>query len=65
MEGKFENQRIFFEISCRNLRIYLKDGSYQDIDPIADRLLVFQSRMLEHEVLPAHATRFAITMWFY
>jgi SM-20-related protein len=36
-----------------------------DIEPIADRILIFQSRTIEHEVLPSHAQRFSITTWFY
>jgi Rps23 Pro-64 3,4-dihydroxylase Tpa1-like proline 4-hydroxylase len=44
--------------------VYLEDG-HKDIEPLGDRLLIFQSRMLEHEVLPVHAKRYAVTMWFY
>jgi Rps23 Pro-64 3,4-dihydroxylase Tpa1-like proline 4-hydroxylase len=40
-------------------------GFVKDIDPIADRLLIFQSRLIEHEVLPTYHKRFAITTWFY
>jgi len=36
-----------------------------DVEPIGDRLLIFQSRLLEHEVLPTWATRYALTVWFY
>ena len=36
-----------------------------DIEPLADRLLVFQSRVVEHEVLPSHKIRFSVTMWLY
>lgn len=45
------------------LRLYLKDGQ-KDVAPVADRLLIFLSSWVEHEVLPAHAPRFAITSWF-
>lgn len=50
------------------LRIWGIDGksdNYKDIEPIADRLLIFQSRTIEHEVLPSQKKRFSITMWFY
>lgn len=46
------------------LRIFTKD-SHVDVEPLGDRLLVFQSRLLEHEVLPSNASRYAITMWLY
>jgi len=36
-----------------------------DIEPLMDRLILFSSAWLEHEVVPAHADRFAITSWFY
>lgn len=36
-----------------------------DVEPIGDRLLIFQSRLLEHEVLPTWASRYALTVWFY
>lgn len=39
--------------------------TFTDIDPIADRLVIFQSRMIEHEVLAANTHRWAITMWLY
>lgn len=39
--------------------------NYVDIEPLGDRLLIFQSRTIEHEVLPAHALRFSLTMWLY
>jgi len=47
------------------LRIYNNGKDAIDISPIADRLLIFQSRMIEHEVLPSFQKRFAITTWFY
>jgi SM-20-related protein len=37
----------------------------QDIDPIADRLVVFLSEKVEHEVRPANALRYAVTAWYY
>jgi SM-20-related protein len=36
-----------------------------DVEPLADRLVVFRSERLEHEVLESHADRFAVTAWFY
>lgn len=36
-----------------------------DVEPLGDRLVVFQSRLLEHEVLPVYAPRYALTVWFY
>jgi SM-20-related protein len=36
-----------------------------DLEPIAGRLVVFLSERVEHEVLPAHAPRYAVTAWCY
>jgi SM-20-related protein len=36
-----------------------------DIEPIGGRLVVFLSERAWHEVLPAHAPRYAITAWCY
>jgi SM-20-related protein len=38
---------------------------FVDVEPVGDRLLIFQSRTIEHEVLPSHAMRFSLTMWLY
>ncbi|MBN1204987.1 MAG: 2OG-Fe(II) oxygenase [Myxococcaceae bacterium] len=46
------------------LRLYLEDGVL-DVAPTLDRLVVFLSERLEHEVLPAHAPRLALTAWYY
>ncbi len=35
-----------------------------DVPPAAGTLVVFLSERVEHEVLPAHADRFALTAWF-
>jgi SM-20-related protein len=37
----------------------------RDIEPILDRLVLFLSEKVEHEVLPAHAPRLAVTAWYY
>jgi len=42
-----------------------QEKKFTDIEPIGDRLLIFHSRVLEHEVLPTHAERFALTVWLY
>jgi SM-20-related protein len=36
----------------------------QDVAPLLDRMVVFRSELVEHEVLPANAERLAITAWF-
>lgn len=47
------------------LRIY-KDTGNIDIEPLSNRLLVFWSdSRVPHEVLPSHADRYAITMWYF
>jgi SM-20-related protein len=35
-----------------------------DLAPRLDRLVVFRSELIEHEVLPAHAERWALTAWY-
>jgi SM-20-related protein len=35
-----------------------------DLEPRLDRLVVFRSELIEHEVLPAHAERWALTAWY-
>ena len=45
------------------LRAYLRNGSVRDIAPEAGRLLLFNSCEVPHEVLPAFASRMAITLW--
>lgn len=37
----------------------------QTIEPVSDRLVVFLSEQIEHEVLPSFAERFAAAAWFY
>eukprot|EP00929_Paragymnodinium_shiwhaense_P026761 TRINITY_DN15830_c0_g2_i1.p1 TRINITY_DN15830_c0_g2~~TRINITY_DN15830_c0_g2_i1.p1 ORF type:complete len:445 (+),score=66.86 TRINITY_DN15830_c0_g2_i1:1045-2379(+) len=36
-----------------------------DVEPVLDRLVIFGSAWLEHEVLPAQADRYTITAWIY
>ena len=45
------------------LRLHV-DGGPHDLEPVLDRLLVFLSERVEHEVLPARVPRRAITAWF-
>ena len=45
------------------LRLHVSAGPI-DVAPMLDRLLVFLSERVEHEVLPARAPRCAITAWF-
>jgi SM-20-related protein len=45
------------------LRLHGGDGPV-DVAPVLDRLLVFQSERVEHEVLPARMPRCAVTAWF-
>ena len=47
------------------LRVFHEDGSTREVEPVLDRLIVFLSDRLEHEVLPANAERLALTAWFY
>lgn len=44
------------------LRLHLEPPS--DIAPTIDRLVIFRSEVVEHEVLPSHADRWALTAWF-
>jgi SM-20-related protein len=46
------------------LRVYEPTGE-RDIEPLLDRLVVFRSDHLEHEVLASYALRTAITAWYY
>jgi len=46
------------------LRLYLPDGP-RDVEPVLDRLVVFRSDRIEHEVLAAAAPRWAVTAWYY
>ena len=46
------------------LRLHLAGGPV-DVEPRLDRLAIFLSALVEHEVLPAHTPRLAATGWFY
>ena len=35
-----------------------------ELEPTLDRLVVFRSELVEHEVLPARADRWALTAWY-
>lgn len=45
------------------LRLWLPGGPI-DVAPLLDRVVVFLSERVEHEVLPARASRRAVTAWF-
>lgn len=47
------------------LRAYPEGAEPVEVAPLLDRLLVFLSARLEHEVLPSWADRLAVTAWFY
>jgi Rps23 Pro-64 3,4-dihydroxylase Tpa1-like proline 4-hydroxylase len=47
-----------------HLRVHLGGGRTVDIAPKADRLTLFPSQYLRHEVLPAQSDRYALTGWF-
>jgi SM-20-related protein len=46
------------------LRLHLGGGP-RDIAPLCDRLVVFLSEKIDHEVLPATDERWAVTAWYY
>ena len=46
------------------LRLYLTDGEVLDVAPVGGRLILFDSKMLAHEVLPTKRRRTAATVWF-
>ena len=55
------------ELHGGSLRMYPSgEQSFVDIDPVADRLLIFWSdSRTPHEVLPPFRKRFAITLWYF
>lgn len=44
--------------------VFLDRGHQQVVDPISDRMVVFQSRGIEHEVLNSEFDRCAVSSWF-
>ncbi len=46
------------------LRLHLPSGPL-DVEPRLDRLVVFRSERVEHEVRPSRAPRYAATAWYY
>lgn len=45
------------------LRLHVEGGPV-DVPPLAGTLVVFRSRDVRHEVLPAHRDRYSLTGWF-
>jgi SM-20-related protein len=45
------------------LRLFLDPA--RDVEPLLDRLVMFLSDRVEHEVLAAHSERWALTAWYY
>lgn len=49
-----------------NPNLNLDLGVHCDVEPVADRLVLFLSdERTPHEVLPTHKDRFAVTVWFW
>lgn len=46
------------------LRLF-PEGGPVEVEPTLDRLVVFLSERIEHEVLPAYGPRLALTAWYY
>lgn len=47
------------------LRVFFASDAVEEIDPIGDRLVVFLSEILDHQVLPVFSARAALTAWYY
>jgi SM-20-related protein len=47
------------------LRVHEPGRDPTDVAPLLDRLVLFLSERVEHEVLPCHAERSAVTAWFF
>jgi SM-20-related protein len=43
--------------------VIYKDGEEINVEPIAKRLLVFKSELIEHEVLTTNVPRYSLTGW--
>jgi len=48
-----------------SLRIHPEIGEAVDIAPVGGRIAIFYADEMPHEVLPAHAVRHAVTLWYY
>jgi SM-20-related protein len=46
------------------LRLHLEEDRYEDIEPVANRLVLFISAQILHEVLPTTVERMSLTGWF-
>lgn len=44
------------------LRLFCKNG-VRDVQPEVDRLVLFQSRSIEHAVMACQSERFAVSLW--
>ncbi|CAM9544677.1 unnamed protein product [Pylaiella littoralis] len=53
------------EVAGRPRRADGSGGRTWDIEPVLDRLVLFRSDLVDHEVLPAFSPRLAVTLWFY
>jgi predicted 2-oxoglutarate/Fe(II)-dependent dioxygenase YbiX len=50
--------------SCCMCHVNNAQGEYVDVAPIGDRLVIFPSEFLRHEVMPSYHDRFAVVVWF-
>ena len=48
---------------CLRLYHLHGNGAFTDVAPESGRIVVFQACAVEHEVLPAHKQRWAMTAW--
>jgi len=75
-DGKDATRRLILQERSRTEDVEdPRDGSclqsnasgevFTDVAPLANRLLLFLSNEVEHEVLPTNSPRFALTTWFY
>ena len=46
------------------LRIYLADGTHQDIAPVGGTMVCFMSREFDHEVMPSYQIRRSFAGWY-
>lgn len=45
------------------LKLYLSNGKEEVVAPVANRLVLFKSDQVPHEVLPTHVSRYSLTGW--